>query len=145
MERESRIPREPEDPMPPSKPVADGMLLLGSPGEEGLKIGEYVDGSGGLDLALLDESWVSFLSIALSRLSHAPPSHVADPTSKRTPSHVSNDKLGDSRSTLRTKSGNRDKRVGVVRVGGPARASSLIEGRWQDGRHTIWQKQMRAH
>jgi hypothetical protein len=44
--------------MPPSNPIADGLLLMGSPGEGGLKIGEYVDGSGGLDLALLDESWV---------------------------------------------------------------------------------------
>ena len=50
-------PREPEDPQAPPHPVADGLQLMGTPGKEGLRIGEYVDGSGGLDLALLDESW----------------------------------------------------------------------------------------
>jgi hypothetical protein len=37
--------------------VADGTQLFGTPGKEGLKIGEFVDASGGIDLALLDQSW----------------------------------------------------------------------------------------
>ena len=52
-----RAPREPEDPLLPSRPTADEGLLVGTPGRAGLRIGEYVDGSGGLDLALLDDSW----------------------------------------------------------------------------------------
>ena len=52
-----KAPRQPEDPLPPSKPTADESLLIGTPGKQGLKVGEYVDGSGGLDLALLDGTW----------------------------------------------------------------------------------------
>ena len=49
--------RQRGDPVMPSRPVADGSLLMGTPGAAGLRIGEYVDGSGGVDLALLDEGW----------------------------------------------------------------------------------------
>jgi len=49
--------RRPDDPLPPSRPIADSTQLFGTPGKQGLQIGEYVDNSGGLDLALLDSSW----------------------------------------------------------------------------------------
>jgi hypothetical protein len=51
--------------------VADGTQLFGTPGKEGLKIGEFVDASGGIDLALLDQSWQRQVTAALNSLSRA--------------------------------------------------------------------------
>ena len=46
--------------------VADGTQLFGTPGKDGLKIGEFVDASGGIDLALLDQSWQRQVTAALN-------------------------------------------------------------------------------
>ena len=120
MKRERLIPREPEDPMPPSNPIADGLLLMGSPGEGGLKIGEYVDGSGGLDLALLDESWVFpifFLSLSYAR-------NQCAHNLQRTRALNSNGMLGGSKSMKRTRrSRNKGDRRSSARIGSPACAS----------------------